>query len=454
MSSSRRAGFSLTLLGEAEQLVRGVAHGGDHHHHVSPGGPGRATRSATFRIRSTSATDEPPYFCTTIDTGALPLSILCGRAPRPAAESVELAAQVEPDEPVVSWLVSCQRRVGGPEAVREVDLEGVPAHCLFEAKRNEVFGFTAARGSAVIARVVAPEMGRFLHSAPGLAQPRPRWSRPPSPRRNASSSLTAFERLDRVPHVRGGRGRERRAGRTCARQWRRAQARSLPRLKLSRPSTAPWKAQAQRAIPLLEEVLLDRELDRAVVRAVDRELRAREEAEAQAQSDLGAGVEAEEVVARPIPKSPSPRGRENRWVRRKVMASDEARAGSWEGSRPRNRAARDRLHGRRELRLPRPGSWHAGAGCVAVSASGAPAGCSCPKAGPMAKRRAPRAAPVSSTRARLNGRPAASPRGAAFMLRCPVPAILRTPDHERPGLAGHEARCSRGRRPWGSSPSP
>ena len=60
------------LLGEVEQLVGGVAHRGDDHDDVVAASWRPTIRPATRLMRSASATDEPPYFCTTSATADLP----------------------------------------------------------------------------------------------------------------------------------------------------------------------------------------------------------------------------------------------------------------------------------------------------------------------------------------------------------------------------------------------
>ena len=71
MSSSRRGRQRGDLLGQVDQLVGGVAH--RRHRRRPRRCPARLVatiRSATRLIRSASATDEPPYFCTTSPTSS------------------------------------------------------------------------------------------------------------------------------------------------------------------------------------------------------------------------------------------------------------------------------------------------------------------------------------------------------------------------------------------------
>ena len=69
MSSSRAGGSGLTWLARSMQLVGGVAHRGDDDDHVvSPALRVATMRWATRLMPSASATDEPPYFCTTSAT--------------------------------------------------------------------------------------------------------------------------------------------------------------------------------------------------------------------------------------------------------------------------------------------------------------------------------------------------------------------------------------------------
>ncbi|MEJ7702702.1 MAG: hypothetical protein WKF47_03065 [Geodermatophilaceae bacterium] len=72
MSISRPGGSGRHLLGEVEQLVGGVAHRRDDHDDARcRRGAWSTIRSATRLIRSASATEEPPYFCTTSATAVL-----------------------------------------------------------------------------------------------------------------------------------------------------------------------------------------------------------------------------------------------------------------------------------------------------------------------------------------------------------------------------------------------
>ena len=79
MSSSRRAGLSQTCLARARRssVVSPIA---DTTTTTSLPAPlAVAMRSATFRIFCTSATDEPPYFWTTMGTGRPPGRVSNGR---------------------------------------------------------------------------------------------------------------------------------------------------------------------------------------------------------------------------------------------------------------------------------------------------------------------------------------------------------------------------------------
>ena len=74
MSSSRRRGSGVTCCGEVEQLVGRVAHRATPRRRRRCRPCAASTmRSATRLMRSASATDEPPYFCTT-----RPIGTSCG----------------------------------------------------------------------------------------------------------------------------------------------------------------------------------------------------------------------------------------------------------------------------------------------------------------------------------------------------------------------------------------
>ena len=60
------------LLGEVTQVVGRVAHRRDDHDHVVPARLVLTMRWATLLMPVASATDEPPYFCTTMPTGICP----------------------------------------------------------------------------------------------------------------------------------------------------------------------------------------------------------------------------------------------------------------------------------------------------------------------------------------------------------------------------------------------
>ena len=80
--------------GQRDQVVGGVAHGGDDHHDVIPGEAEATTRSATRRIRDASPTEVPPYFWTTRAMG-----VPCGNGLEAGGTSLPSRAEAR----VRSW---------------------------------------------------------------------------------------------------------------------------------------------------------------------------------------------------------------------------------------------------------------------------------------------------------------------------------------------------------------
>jgi hypothetical protein len=70
MSSSRAGRALADLLGQGEEVVRRVAHRGDHHHDVFARGFGAGDAVRHFLHLLHVATDEPPYFWTTMGKGS------------------------------------------------------------------------------------------------------------------------------------------------------------------------------------------------------------------------------------------------------------------------------------------------------------------------------------------------------------------------------------------------
>jgi len=120
------------------------------------------------------------------------------------------------------------------------------------------------------------------------------------------------------------------AGRHRGRRGCRASATPRGRARgSSRGGSCSFPRRTRRGDPhrvalLSQHLPLQAELDRPVAQPIERELGPREEAEAEAEPDLGAPSKPKKSCTR-SPKSPPPSGRAKRWVRRKAIR--------WRGSR-------------------------------------------------------------------------------------------------------------------------